>query len=267
MIFPCENPKVKAAVEGFINTHRIPHALLIEGEDQNTNLKLALYIAAAAVCENISAPCGECHDCHLTQINSHPDVTRVTAAEGKKFLSVDQIRQLRADAYVKAHSAQHRVFIIEDAYRMNESAQNALLKVLEEPPKNVVFILMAPSKTFLLDTIISRCTLLATLTAQQDNSIFFDLANKFIDLLLSGSEYELITLLSPLEKSRNDAQEFFSALAVCAADRIKNKSGHARVIDRLFDDTKYYLDLLATNINLSLLISLATIRSKGLLEQ
>lgn len=267
MMFWGENLKLKSSIEGFISAHRIPHAILIEGENADINASLALYIATAAVCTGDSAPCEKCHDCHLAQINSHPDITRVAAIDGKKFLSVDQIRELRADAFVKAHSAPHRVFIIEDAHRMNESAQNALLKVLEEPPKNVIFILMVPSKTILLDTIISRCTLLSTLTDRQDSIAFYDLANSFIDLLLSGSEYEMLTLLATLEKSRNDAQDFFSALAICAANRIKSGSGHSRVLDQLFDDTKYFLDLLATNINIPLLISLATARSKGLLDK
>lgn len=267
MIFPSENSRLKSSVENFISARRIPHAIMIEGEDSELNISLGLYIASSAVCDGDSIPCGVCHNCHLANAGSHPDITRVSALDGKKFLSVAQIRELRADAFVKAHQASHRVFIIEDAHRMNEQAQNALLKVLEEPPASVVFILLVPSKTMLLDTIVSRCVLLGTLTAQADNSTQLETANSFIDLLLSGSEYEMLKLLSPLEKSRADAEEFFSALALCIAQRIKSGTGHARVLDRLFDDTKYYLDLLATNINMPLLISVAVSRSKGLLDK
>ena len=77
----------------------------------------------------------------------------------------------------------------------------------------------------------------------------------------------MLKLLTPLEKSRSDAETFFNTLAVCIARRLKCGTGHARVLDRLFDDTKYYLDLLATNVNMSLLISLAVSRSKGLLDK
>lgn len=267
MIFPpCENQKVNTTVENFIKSHRIPHAILIEGENSNVNLDLALYIATAAVCESENAPCGECRACHQAKVGSHPDITRVSALDGKKFLSVAQIRELRADAFIKPHSASHRVFVIEDAHRMNEQAQNALLKVLEEPPQSVIFILLAPSKTMLLDTIISRCVLLSLLTSKTDDNTHRENANNFIDLLISGSEYQMIKLLTPLEKSRADAEAFFSELAVCVADQLCKGSSHARVLDRLYDDTKYYLDLLATNINMPLLISLATSRSKGLLD-
>ena len=246
MIFPVsENSRLASTVQNFISSHRIPHAILIEGENSDINLKLSLYIAAAAVCDSDTAPCGACRNCHLAEVGSHPDITRVSALDGKKFLSVAQIRDVRADAFVKAHSGAHRVFIIEDAHRMNEQAQNALLKVLEEPPQNVVFMLLVPSKTMLLDTIISRCVLLSMLTSKDDGDTYRDMADKFIDLLLSGSEYDMLKLLSPLEKSRTDAEQFFNTLAVCTADRLKKGTGHARVLDRLFDDTKYYLDLLA----------------------
>ena len=267
MIFPSENSKISSTVINFIASHRIPHAILIEGESGATNLELALYIATAAVCNDNTAPCGVCKDCHLAGVGSHPDITRVSALDGKKFLSVAQIRELRADAFVKAHSASHRVFIIEDAHRMNEQAQNALLKVLEEPPKNVIFILLVPSKTMLLDTIISRCVLLSLLTEKSDNHTHLETANQFIDLLLSGSEYEMLKLLAPLEKSRADTEEFFNTLAVCIVDRLKKGTSHAKALDQLFDDTKYYLDLLATNINIPLLISLVVSRSNGLLDR
>ncbi len=266
MIFPLENQRVRSGVLGFICSKRIPHAIMIEGEIENNNISLALYIATAAVCSKDNAPCGNCTDCHLAEVGSHPDITRVSALDGKKFLSVAQIRDLRADAFVKAHQAPHRVFIIEDAHRMNEQAQNALLKVLEEPPKNVIFILLVPSKTMLLDTIISRCVLLSLVGSCSNDDLYLELADEFIDSLLTGSEYEMLKLLSPLEKSRTDMEQFLNSLSVCIARRLKNGSGYARVLDALFDQTKYYLDLSATNINISLLISLIVSRSKGLLD-
>lgn len=262
MIFPSENARIKTSVQSFIASGRIPHAIMIEGENSASNLKLAEYIACAAVCEESVKPCGTCRHCHLADVGSHPDIATITALEGKKNLSVDQIRELRAEAFVKPHSAEHRVFIIEDASKMNPQAQNALLKVLEEPPKNVIFILLVPSKTMLLDTIISRCVLLSLLSTKSDDNAHIDTANKFIDLLLSGSEYEMLALLTPLEKSRSEAEAFLKTLSLCVADRLKKGTGHARALDKLFNDIKYYLDLLATNINLSLLISLVVSRSK-----
>ncbi len=261
------NEKINTSVENFIKSGKIPHAILIEGENSDKTLSLALYIAAAAVCSGDNAPCGSCKDCHLADVGSHPDISRISTLDGKKNLSVNQIRELRADAFVKAHSAAHRVFIIEDAARMNEQAQNALLKVLEEPPQNVIFILLTPSKTVLLDTIISRCVLLSVPTFRDIDLAYQDTANQFIDFLISGSEYEMLKLLVPFEKSRHEAEVFFSTLGICAAKKIAEGHSHSRVLDRLFDDTKYYLGLLTTNINMPLLLSLAVSRSKGLLDK
>lgn len=266
MIFETKNQKVNAVVRGFIASRRIPHAIMIEGENATANLELAQYIAAAAVCDNDNAPCGSCQNCHLAQISSHPDIAVITPLDGKKFLSVDQIRELRAEAFVKPHQAANRVFIIEDASRMNPQAQNALLKVLEEPPKNVVFILQLPSKTMLLDTIISRCVLLSLQDASSDDQ-YIELADKFIEVLLLGSEYELAKLLTPFEKSRVEMEKFLNTLSVRVTARIKSNKLNARILDSLFDDIKYYLDLLATNINMSLLVSLVASRSKGLLDK
>ena len=267
MIFECKNQKVKKVVDGFIGSRRIPHAIMIEGENNGDNLELAQFIASAAVCDSDNAPCGVCQNCHLATINSHPDIAVINPLEGKKFLSVDQIRELRAEAFIKPHQAAKRVFIIEDASRMNPQAQNALLKVLEEPPQNVVFILLISSKTMLLDTIISRCVLLSLLSQKDNNDQYFTLADQFIDILLTGSEYELTKLIAPLEKSRSDAEAFFMALSVCAAKRLKKGSSHSRTLDCLFDDSKYYLDLLKTNINMPLLLSLVASKSKGLLNK
>lgn len=262
-----ENSKVSVTVKNFIAARRIPHAILVEGVNDSANRELADHIATAAVCSGDTSPCGSCINCHQAGIKSHPDIVYVAPPDGKKNILVDQIREIRADAFVKAHSAEKKVFVIEHAHRMMPQAQNALLKVLEEPPANVIFILLVPSKTMLLDTIISRCVLLSLVESKSDDSKYTEMASTFIDLLFSGSEYDMALLLTPLEKSRTDAEEFFCALALCAADRLKQGSGFARVLDRLYDDTKYYIDLLKTNINMPLLISLAVGRSKGLLNK
>lgn len=87
---------------------------------------------------------------------SHPDIYIAAPEDGKKNITVAQIRSLRNEAYVKPHIANGRAFIIDMADTMNEQSQNALLKVLEEPPGNTLFLLIAQSKAALLDTVISR---------------------------------------------------------------------------------------------------------------
>ncbi len=143
---------------------RIPHAILIEGESGTGKTTLSRYIAAAALCSGEDVPCGGCRSCHLVSVGSHPDLYVVEPEAGKKNISVEQIRTLRGEAYKKAQMGKSRVFIIENAETLNQNAQNAILKVLEEPPGDTVFILNCVSASSLLVTVNSRCVKL-TLTA------------------------------------------------------------------------------------------------------
>ena len=308
MSFPLKgNENVKSAVVSAINARRLPHAIMIEGEDGLGKHTLANFLASAAVCEAGGLPCGSCHGCHLAKIGSHPDISFVSPEDGKKNISVAQIRTLRNEAFVKAHSASHRVFIIEQANRMNDQAQNALLKILEEPPHGVIFILITPSRTMMLETIISRCAVLSLSAPKREDSILvlkeksnaqdeeivkaleavsnnigraLKILNKsaddkasataleFLQAWFSGSEYDMLTLLRPLEKNRVLAEEFFKALQLEIARKLREISRNsirAKALDTFFDDTKYYLELLKTNINLSLLFCAAVSRAKTLI--
>lgn len=268
MTVPVNNQNVKTTVENFIKSGRFPHAILIEGEVAESTCALADFLAAAAVCGETPSPCNNCRDCHLAKIKSHPDITYVQALDGKKNLSVEQIRQVRSDAYVKPHSANRRVFVIGDANRMNEQAQNALLKVLEEPPVNVVFILVTPSKTLLLDTIISRCVCLSLFgcsNTQSENSYQAE-AERFAEALISGNEYAMLKILLPFEKDRLAAESFFGALSLECVKRIQSGGIYSRAFDCLYDDVKYYIQLLKTNINMPLLSSTVASRAKALSE-
>lgn len=149
------NLRICNMLNSMIKNHRIPHAILIEGEDGLGKKTLARFIAKASLCLNETPPCGECKTCHLVDVGSHPDF-QIISPDGSQ-IKVDQVRELRVEAFLTPMAAEGRVFIIESAHSMNEAAQNALLKVLEEPPKGVTFILLAKSAKLLLETIRSRC--------------------------------------------------------------------------------------------------------------
>lgn len=266
MTVPTNNQNIKTTVENFIKSGRFPHAILIEGESAETTLALADFLSAAAVCGEESAPCDKCRDCHLAKIKNHPDITYVEALDGKKNLSVEQIRQTRSDAHVKPHSANRRVFVINGANRMNEQAQNALLKVLEEPPVNVVFILVTPSKTLLLDTIISRCVCLSLFGSCdfESENLYKSEAEHFADAVISGNEYAMLKILLQFEKDRLAAESFLGALSLECVKRIKSGGIYSRMFDCLYEDIKYYTELLKTNINMPLLSSTVASRAKAL---
>ena len=139
------------------------HACIIACSDEAAREKAALDLACAMVCEQGGeTACGVCPQCRHTAAKINPDVieiTRKTDDKGKtkREISVDQIRAMSADAWVRPQKAERKVYIIKDAGCMNDAAQNAALKLLEEPPSYASFILCTDSAEGLLQTIRSRC--------------------------------------------------------------------------------------------------------------
>ena len=109
--------------------------------------------------------------CKNAANHNHPDIIKIAPLEGKKNIAVSQVRELKSDAYIKPHMSQKKVFIIDYADTLNEQSQNALLKVLEEPPENVIFILIAETKASFLETIISRCVVLTLSTPERQTAV------------------------------------------------------------------------------------------------
>jgi len=148
----------------FKDTSRLSHAYIVSSLSQEEGLRTARQIAAAAVCSaSGDKPCGLCRDCRKAAEGIHPDIMGIRrlvdekSAKPKKELTVDQIREMAADAYVLPNEAQRKVYIIEEAQYMNIPAQNAALKLLEEPPAWTLFILCTPTAGALLPTVRSRC--------------------------------------------------------------------------------------------------------------
>lgn len=151
------NERVVNQLGCLIDTERFPHALVIEGEKGLGKLTLARLLAAALVCRADDKPCMECTQCRKATQRIHPDIFEHCAKGGANSFHVDVVRGVIKDAYIKPNEADHKVYILGNADCMSVSSQNALLKVLEEPPEYAVFILTVKSKGALLETVLSRC--------------------------------------------------------------------------------------------------------------
>ncbi len=159
---------------------RLSHAYILTGSGAPA---LSKRIAAAAVCDASSGrPCGRCRHCRKAAAGIHPDIITISRLEDKAGILVDQARNLRADAYVVPNEADRKVYIIDPADKMNPQAQNALLKVLEEPPSAVIFLLVASNPNLLLETVRSRCVLLSDVSEEEEDAISDD-AREFYRLL------------------------------------------------------------------------------------
>lgn len=142
---------------------RLPHAILIEGPAGCGKSRFARRFAMSILCRNPQeAPCGHCPACKKVAAEIYPDLLVYEGEKGKaKSFHVDTVRQLRAQAYVAPNEGERKVLLLEDVQNMTEQAQNALLKVLEEPPASTVFLLTCQSRGQLLETILSRVTIIA----------------------------------------------------------------------------------------------------------
>ena len=138
---------------------RLHHAYLLTGMCGLGQLDFARQLAQYLLCRSPQADkaCGLCQSCQLLQANNHPDLIEVQPAEGKKSISIDRIRQLSADVAQTSTQGGLQIVIIEPAEAMTLAAANGLLKTLEEPPADVLFLLISYEAGRLPNTILSRC--------------------------------------------------------------------------------------------------------------
>ncbi|MCI8524797.1 MAG: DNA polymerase III subunit [Oscillospiraceae bacterium] len=150
------NERLKAQMRAAIRSGRLSHGYLISGPDGSGKRTLAQLLAAAMECTGADAPCLSCAACRKVLSGNHPDVVTVDEPE-KKQVSVERIRQARADAFIRPNEGKRKVFLIPRAQDLGTGAQNALLKILEEPPSYGAFLLLSDAPEALLPTVRSRC--------------------------------------------------------------------------------------------------------------
>ena len=147
-------------VERDVRAARVPHALLLRGAAGGGKALFAARLAAALLCPSDEPPCGKCDACRLCAAGSHPDRIGVAPAEDRREIVVDQIRDLIHAVGLTARFGGRKVVVVDPAERMNRHAANTLLKTLEEPPGETVFLLVSSNPALLLATIRSRCQII-----------------------------------------------------------------------------------------------------------
>jgi DNA polymerase III subunit delta' len=151
-----ERDKLKEALKSAIDMGKISQAYLFYGPEGIGKKFIADVFAAALECGEKDAPCGRCLSCRKAEDGIHPDIIRLKH-EKPDLISVDEVReQIVADAYVKPFESKYKIYIVDEADKMNEQAQNAILKTIEEPPSFDVFIFIAENIQLFLPTVISR---------------------------------------------------------------------------------------------------------------
>jgi DNA polymerase III gamma/tau subunit len=166
------NTSAKEQLSSAFDSGRPPHAILIDGPEGSGKRTLAGIIAQAAVCEGGGElPCGKCRQCVNARSGGHPDITSYTGTGGARSFSIKTVRQVRMDASILPNDAAKKVYILADAHDMGIPAQNALLKIIEEPPSYVMFILTCVGRSRLLSTIQSRVSLVSLSPVTQEETV------------------------------------------------------------------------------------------------
>ena len=152
----CGNNDAVSSLGSMVENGRLPHAFIIEGADGLGKSTFARIIAKGAMCTCREPLSGGCEHCRKVRENIHPDLMYVLGSGKINAISIDSVRAMRKDALIAPNEAEKRVFILEDCDSMLPAAQNAFLKIFEEAPPHVVFIMTCRSAMNLLTTIRSR---------------------------------------------------------------------------------------------------------------
>ena len=147
----------------------VSHAYILNGPEYSGKMMLAEAFATALQCEGEGErPCLECRSCRQAMDHNQPDIIYVSH-EKPNTIGVDDIRtQINNDIVIKPYSSRYKVYIVDEAEKMNQQAQNALLKTIEEPPAYAVILLLTTNADSFLQTILSRCITLNLKAVKED---------------------------------------------------------------------------------------------------
>ena len=225
------NYKLKSELVSVINSGRLPHAIIVDKGDYNSRVDFACFLSACALCaEESGKPCGVCRNCVKAMGRYHPDVSFYEREKDKKEFSVKIVRDfIKPSAYIKPNEADGRVCIIKDAETMNVSAQNAFLKILEEPPANVKFILCCDNAGSMLETIRSRATVYS-MSAGDDSSDeeiikAREIAHELVESLMLPTEFEFMEKTGVFEKDRQLLTAVLAQMQLIFRDSVYIKNG------------------------------------------
>lgn len=153
--------RIVGHIKNAITSKKTSHAYIFSGEAGMGKKMMAKRFAMTLQCEKGGAnPCMECHSCKQAISGNQPDI-KWLVPEKTSTIGVDDIReQVVGDIVIKPYSSRYKIYIIDEAHKMNVQAQNALLKTIEEPPEYGIVILLTNNKETFLQTILSRCVML-----------------------------------------------------------------------------------------------------------
>ena len=279
---------IAARLCAMLETETLPHALLLEGASQALRRDAAIALARIVLCAGRNtpeddeasmfggaslfgeapaaatpqAPCEGCSHCLKSAGNVHPDFQIIEGGASARSFHIDAIRVLRQDACVLPNEASMKVYVLHNAQSMTMEAQNALLKLLEEPPDYVCLILTAPARKMLLQTVISRVTAFSlgeTLDEALDperEALLQQHAKAIAQTLVEPKNpYALLEATAPLEGDKDLVRELLPCLRRTLHAMLLIDSSQAPRILSPMDGLRELEFALERNANLNLLVT------------
>ena len=256
---------------GFKSADELAHAYILLSPSAEEREQAAQRLAAAALCgAKDGVPCGRCRDCRKVREGIHPDLIRVARLsddKGKKRreITIDQIRAVVSDSVVLPNEAERKVYLIEDADTMNVPAQNAALKLLEEPPRGVIFLLCAANAETLLETVRSRCAEIVCGAGEDKADPETEkLAAAFIKCCAGGDGAELFRWCAANEGMDNAAATAFAESAIRQLrDMLCRRKSSLSMSDRTVYDLETLMEkclgMLRTNVSVKHVLGLISV--------
>ena len=289
MKFPPALEPIADILSAMLEANTLPHALLLEGASEALRKDAAIALARSLLCTSCCGQDGQeareagefevslfgeedfpneapaelpCENCSHCKKSIHPDLFVLEGGGGARSFHIDAIRSMRQTAYTLPNEAEYIIYVLLGAHTMTTEAQNALLKLLEEPPDYVRIILTVPNRRQLLPTVISRVTALSLGELSIENIdqereiLIHATAKKLAGALLAPKTlYALLEATAPLEGNKDLLRETLPALKLALHGAVVNNTSMATRALKLIDGLESLEYALERNANMNLMIT------------
>ena len=258
--------RAKRVLQGAIKNNRVPNAYLFVGPKGTGKLKTALAFAMALNCEkeNIDS-CGRCSPCEKIKAGVHPDV--INLVPKGTSIKIDEMRELKSLVRYGPSQGKWLVVIINDADKFTIEAANSFLKVLEEPPLRVLFILISAKEEAMPSTIVSRCQRIYFTEVERSGNKDIDPEEilwlyKEFDSIKDKSILDLLMFSSELNGKKERLEDFLDQVLDKYSEQLRSGKSMKEAIKIILDTQKKIRD----RANLRLTLDLMCLKLKEVLN-